>query len=147
MSKRWEPASHICVSRWGWAWCTSSSPGAFAQLAGAGPTDWPPPVTRDLCPHVLGISTVTLMAQGLSSAGSVDPNSYSWVDSVGTLPRHITQIVMKLVWFKKKKFIFLGFLVCRRWWFSFKALFLLYWYCVFPLSKDWDSSTTPDFRA
>lgn len=37
-------------------------PGSLAQLAGAAPTDSPPPVTRDLCPCVLGVSMATLMA-------------------------------------------------------------------------------------
>lgn len=148
-SKRWEPSSHICVSRWGWAWCTSSSQGAFAQLAGAAPTDSLPPVTRDLCPHVLGISTVVLMARGFVLSWKCRAKLRSHIltgrqrwnlAKARNSNSYETDLIIK-------KFVFLGFLVCRLWWFTLKALFLPYWCYVFPLSKDWDSSTTSDFRA
>lgn len=91
--------------------------------------------------------------QNLSSTASVQPKNsgptYSWVRQCWNLAKaynsnsYETDLILK----KGKKFVFLGFLVRRLWWFTFKALFLPYWCYVFPQSKDWDSSSTSDFRA
>lgn len=152
-SERWEPVSNICLSAWGWAQCTSSSGGALAQLAAAAPADSPPPVTRDPDPGILGTSTVMRLAKGyvlswkaaaeLRSCILMGKQSCSFAKAYNSNSYETGLIGKK----KKKKFVLLGFLVCRLQWFTFKMIFLPFWCYAFPPSKDWDSYTNPDFRA